>query len=219
MNIRSVLITLSSLATLSACASVMDGQQQKITLNTPGETNVICYLNNGTLAYVVKTGETKIITKAARDIQAHCKAPGNREKTFTVPWILEPWTAGNVVNGIVPGVTYDVLAKSVFSYPDIVTVDFSDQKVTSIPVPDYMNYPIGGIEGYAPGVPATEADQYRVNPVVRKLDPSELGAGSNPFQKSYGYAGGNDGGPIPLTPLPLSRYSSGSSYDPSSEEK
>lgn len=212
MKMRALVVSLSLAALLPACATLIEGQQQTITLKTPGETEAVCYLDNGTLQYRLYSGDTKTVTKNHQDIEATCFAPGNREKRFTIPWIIEPWTAGNVANGIVPGVTYDVLSKSVYAYPDVVTVDFGDQRVGTYAAPDYATgnkYIAQEHESYAPGAAKGVS-------TLQKKDPSELLGQSNPFKRNY--TNGEDA----MSPLPPSKYSGyagGTAYDPASEEK
>ncbi len=208
MKYALVALSLTSLIFLSACASIMEGSQQEITLKTPGEGNVVCYLDNGTLSYKLVSGDTKLVTKNYKDMQATCYAPGNRQKTFVVPWIIEPWTAGNIVNGVVPGVTYDVLTKSVYAYPDIVTVDFSDVMASANPLPDYSKYPVGGIEGYQAGFPTLPSEVGRETHPLRKKESSEMMGQSNPFGSSSD-----------VTIYPAENFAGGSAYNPASEDK
>lgn len=198
---------------LAACASVMQGEIQTITLKTPGETEVMCLLDNGTLQYKFYSGDTKNVTRNAQDIQASCYAPGNREKHFTIPWIVEPWTVGNVVNGIVPGVTYDVLNKAAFAYPDIVTVDFGGQSITTYKAPDYIGpkYIKQEVESYAPGSVKGESS-------MRKKTQDEMLGQNNPFNKSSSSTTGGSG-TIPLTALPPSPYPADKVSGSKSEEK
>jgi hypothetical protein len=213
MKIYFAFAGLLSVLTLSACASVMEGQQQDITLKTPGETEVICYLDNGTLQYKLYSGDTKVVTKNYKSMQADCYAPGNRRKTFTIPWIVEPWTYGNVANGAVPGVTYDVLSKAIYAYPDIVTVDFSDQAKTAYPAPDYHRYkhPVG--ETYQPGVHQLPSETGKSAYELKKKDQSELRGQSNPFDDGSGTSSDISDS------APPSRFSGGTRYNPESEDK
>jgi len=176
-----------SLLILSSCASVVDGQIQKVTMLTPGAENAVCTLDNGTVKYSIISNQTIELTKSDNDLIAHCYAPGNRELTKIVEWDFNPWTAGNVVTGVVPGVAYDHFYKGLYEYPAVITMDF-----TSIPVKPYdfpqhyapgldnPNYAV--IESYDPTSPKTEADKYKVSPILKKKDRSALS--SNPITEA-----------------------------------
>src|SRR5687767_2969383 len=110
MNFRSAAL-LATTCLISACATVMDGQTQIVTIKTPGTTQALCALDNGTVVYKARSDETFQITKNDQDMKVHCVAPGNRERVVMAKWTVDGWVVANVVNGIVPGLTYDHFSK------------------------------------------------------------------------------------------------------------
>jgi len=69
--------------------------------------------------------------------------PGNREKTISMEWSGNEWGFLNVSNGVVPGVTYDVLSGAAFEYPNEIIVDFTNVPVKPYDLPDYHSRDLG----------------------------------------------------------------------------
>jgi len=122
---------------LGACGSVMSGQTQEVTLLTPGADNARCILDNG-IRYVIRTGEKLEIMRNEKDIVLDCYATGNRHRTLTIESGINGWAIGNVVTGVVPGVTFDHFSKGLYDYPDTITVDFSGMPM-GFNGPEYEN--------------------------------------------------------------------------------
>ncbi len=189
MRFSKVLLVLSATLALGACATYVDGQQQEVTLHTPGASDAKCTLDNG-LRYPIRTGETLSIMRSSKDITVECFAVGNRYKKVDVPVLINEWTSLNVVNGAVPGVTYDHLAKGLYAYPDIITVDFTDMVVagSGYELPDYHNKDVTNpyaqpIEDYGPSVARISNDSTYMKRGLEKRDPL---VNSNPFATSGG---------------------------------
>ncbi len=133
---RKILLS-STLFLLSACSSIIDGQTQAITVETPGAQNALCRVNNGGNRYDVYTGQTVNIRRSFNELVVHCKADGNREKTILVKQEANEWVFLNVANGFIPGATYDVLSGGAFEYPDLITVNFVGMPIKPYDVPVY----------------------------------------------------------------------------------
>lgn len=132
------LLTLSTALALGACGTMAEGQTQDVTLHTPGASEARCIIDNG-LRYPIHTGETVQIMRSFHAMEVDCYALGNRHQKITIPAGPNPWSAANVANGVVPGTAYDAASMGLYTYPDIITVDFTGVPVTGYELPDYHN--------------------------------------------------------------------------------
>lgn len=132
------ILTLSTALALGACGTMAEGQTQDVTLHTPGASEARCILDNG-LRYPIHTGETIQIMRSFHAIEVECYALGNRYKKVTVSAGPNPWSAANVANGVVPGTAYDAASMGLYTYPDIITVDFTGMPMQGYETPNYHN--------------------------------------------------------------------------------
>ncbi len=162
-----------ALGLLAGCASTIEGQQQSITLRTPGAENAECHFHNKDMMFVLRTGESMVINKSDLKLNADCRASGNRRRQLVISPQIEKATIGNAATGVLPGLAYDHVAKGMYVYPETITVDFSGVPVTAFPLPDYMRpehrtvYQ-GEIERYGPDRHMIPDDRYEVPSMIRK---------------------------------------------------
>lgn len=208
-------ITLVSVLSLSACASVIDHQTQEITMRTPGAENARCIIQNEDLKYVAYTDQKIEIMKSPHDLVIHCKAGGNREQTVHVKREVNDWVFLNVANGFVPGATYDYFSRGAFLYPDVFTVSFAGVPVKPYPLPEHLRNDYGTneqnnrIEYYGPTV--IETEDSRNNP-PRALQRKQR------LYENFNLSNSSAAPSISRQYNP-SIYGTGSSYDPTEEDK
>ena len=130
-------LVLSAALMLGACGTMAEGQTQDVTLRTPGASSARCILDNG-LRYPIETGQTIQIMRSFHAMEVDCYAIGNRHITKTIPAGANPWSAANVANAGA-GVGYDAASMGLYTYPDVITVDFTGVPTTGYETPDYMN--------------------------------------------------------------------------------
>lgn len=131
-------LTLSAALALGACGTIAEGQTQDVTLHTPGATMARCILDNG-LRYPIETGQTIQIMRSFHPMDVECYALGNRHIKKTIPSGPNPWSAANVANAGT-GLAYDAASMGLYTYPDVITVDFTGVTTQGFETPDYMNY-------------------------------------------------------------------------------
>lgn len=131
-------LTLSAALLLGACGTIAEGQTQDVTLRTPGASEAKCTLDNG-LRYPIYKDQTIQIMRSFHPMVVDCYAVGNRHKTITIPAGPNPWSAANVANGVVPGTAYDAASMGLYTYPDVITVDFTGMPARGYELPDYHN--------------------------------------------------------------------------------
>lgn len=188
---------------LGGCADIMTGQTKDITVRTPGAENALCLLDNGTIVVQAYTDQTVRINKNYKDLKVTCDAPGNRTVSKVFELQLEPWAAGDVVTGVVPGLAYDVASKGVYDYPDEIVMNFTGLKSTQYPLPAYHTKDAvkpGSVihEEYGTTNPELKGERYEETTGLRKIDPSEYSAGSNPYLSNQ-ELGGSKNNPVSLT--------------------
>lgn len=189
---KRILLATFSIATLSACGSMIDHQTQIVTMRTPGAQNARCIIENQDMKYVAYTDQTIEIMKSPNDLVIHCLAAGNREQTVHVKREINDWVFLNVANGFVPGAAYDYFSRGAFDYPDVFTVSFVGDPVKPYPLPEYHNEDLrhnneyGTIEYMGPGVKLSEETRYE--------QPAELKKKENLYHSPFGAPASSGGG-------------------------
>ncbi|HPF78906.1 MAG TPA: hypothetical protein PLF01_06390 [Alphaproteobacteria bacterium] len=136
---KQLLLITTGLLTLSACATIINHQSQKITMRTPGATNARCIIENEDMKYIAYTDDTIEIMKSPHDLVIRCQAPGNREQTVLLKREVNDWVFLNVANGFVPGAAYDYFSRGAFEYPDVFTVSFVGMPIQPYELPEHYN--------------------------------------------------------------------------------
>jgi hypothetical protein len=72
----------------------------------------------------------------------HCKADGNREKTVKIAPIVSNNTLLNLGTGVAPGLAVDAHTNSMYLYPDVIAIDFTNVPYEKMPAPTYHNHPV-----------------------------------------------------------------------------
>jgi hypothetical protein len=183
LSIRALILFVTLM--LGACGTLAEGQTQDITLRTPGATEAKCMLDNG-LRYSINTGETIQIMRSFHAMEVECYAIGNRYKKLTIPAGPNPWSAANVTNGVVPGTAYDAASMGLYTYPEIITVDFRGDLTTGFELPDYHNR--DAQNPYDQSVedmgPDTLKGPAGVDYLPRGVEKRDMGSSGNPFMGS-----------------------------------
>lgn len=170
---------------LAGCGTLMKGQTQDITFAATGVDEAECTLDNG-VRYKIKNGETLNIMRSEKDMKVDCYGAGNRHKAFVIPNGFNAWSAANLANGLIPGVTYDHFSNGLYEYPDKFTVDFSGP-APGYGLPEYHNLSAQNpydqkIEDYTPGTLRIENDSVYMR---REINRTGMGMeGNNPFSRA-----------------------------------
>lgn len=216
------------LAVLGACANVVDGQIQDIKFVTPGATNAKCDVYADGVRHRVSPPQSLSISKSKKDLVVDCKAPGNRRKVVYIASDIETSTAWNAANAGV-GAVWDYASASMFKYPDIIEVNFTDTPVQPEPppaqnAPDIKQPEEYDNEEFLPGAPRLNEDKYappveilrrqgasqsmsggaRYNDDVNAFsEPSYSGGGKADAMDYSAPDSGNDSTMGPSQPIPL----------------
>ena len=178
------LALLGSIVLLSSCAYTLDKQIQDITVVTPGAENTVCYVYVDGLRYKLYPPQTVNITKSREDLVVDCLAPQNRRRKVIIEPVLSKHMPLNVMNGVIPGTAWDVASNSAFTYPEVITVDFT----SAVPVPEAppaQNKPDirqpeeYDLEEFTSGLPRLNLDRNAVNVPLQRNEHGK-GASSAP---------------------------------------
>ena len=115
---NAILISMSLL--LSACATIVEGTRQSISvILSPEETTCIAFREGAQIANVSRTNRTMTVEKSRHDIILRCSAPGYQQADVKV---ATEASAIGVLGGGVVGLGVDYASGALNKYPNSVTV-------------------------------------------------------------------------------------------------
>ncbi|WP_428411376.1 hypothetical protein [Legionella sp.] len=115
--------TCFSLSLLTGCASIVSGNQQKITVLTSPAQNARCALeNNKGKWYVDHTPNSIVVHRSNKDLLLTCEKPGYEKSSTKVQSKLKGLIFGNIIFGGIIGGGIDVANGSAFDYPNEIKV-------------------------------------------------------------------------------------------------
>jgi hypothetical protein len=103
-------------ASLSGCATWLDGTHQNIAISTPPTQGAYCVLTRPGGRFVVTTPGVLHLDKASGDLAIHCSRPGFADADGTIPSEFQGTVLGNLVFGVVPAAV-DVADGATHAYP------------------------------------------------------------------------------------------------------
>lgn len=136
------LIALVSLSFLSACASIVEGSTQNITVDTNPQMAANCELKNERGDWSVLTPGSVGIKRSKSDLNVNCTAPGYSGE-LRLSADAESWGIGNVIAGGVIGAGVDAGTGAMFSYDDRITVPMTQLSASpELPVQNNSSKPV-----------------------------------------------------------------------------
>jgi hypothetical protein len=116
-------VALAAIAPLCACATVVEGTSQSITINTEPQ-GAECHLNRKgkEIGAIAQTPGSVRIDKSGADITVTCTKDGYQETKVTSSSKFVGTTAGNIIAGGVIGIVVDAASGANYVYPDSVQV-------------------------------------------------------------------------------------------------
>lgn len=106
---------------------------QDVTIETPGAENAVCYVYVDKVKHKIYPPGNLMVTKSEEDMIVDCLAPGNRRKKI----YIEPAYSKKIYPDAIvpPALAWDIASRSIFQYPDTVTVDFTNKPIRPEPLP------------------------------------------------------------------------------------
>lgn len=141
------LLVLSCVFALPSCAYVTNKSAQHVKVETPGAHSTKCIINNDGIKFKVDGGQSAFVTKSSEPLHVLCRAPGGRDREVYINPIASPLIPFSVLTGPI-GPAFDIVSGAAFTYPDIVTVDFTNMEVRPEQLPEHNNPDIRQPEEY-----------------------------------------------------------------------
>jgi len=135
---------LSSTLVLGSCAYATKASFQNITFLSPDGQDAKCLVYVNKVKYQVWPPQTVNIKKSDKTMLVVCQAPGNR----TIEVEVEPRIEKVTVWGSPVGMAWDYASESLYSYPEVIAIDFSQEELRAFPPPKHNNKDIRQPESY-----------------------------------------------------------------------
>lgn len=170
-NLKTVLLC-SSVLLLGACGYAVESSNQDISFITPGAEDALCYVHVNDVKYKVYPPQVLNIKKSDEDMIIICNAPGNRTREMDVPASMTK----RALWGTPAGMAWDYASQSLFYYPSVIAIDFSQEALVPNKLPKHNNKDIKqpeeyDLEEFLPASPRLNSDKYDVKtPLLRKGD-------------------------------------------------
>ena len=164
-------VMLTSVIALGSCGYTVNKSHQDVEFLTPGAEYAACDVYVDKLRYQVMPPQKINIMKSESDMEIKCVAPGNRMKTLTVPSKFSYRT----VWGTPAGMAWDYASESMYYYPSVIAIDFSQEVNKPNPAPrhnspDVVQPENYDLEEYLPGEPRLNSDRHKRQDPIRRRD-------------------------------------------------
>lgn len=111
---------------LSGCASIVNGNNQVVSVETRHKGEVVsgatCQMTNGKGTFYVTTPGTVTVNRAYEDMNVKCEKTNYQPGLTTVKSNTKPMAFGNIIFGGVIGAGIDIATGSAYDYPSLITV-------------------------------------------------------------------------------------------------
>lgn len=155
MKTRGIVLA-ASLLSLNACATIVSGSDETVSVTTPDVQAANCKLQNGKGEWhVTSTPGTTLVKTSTGAMLINCEKPGYENGSAVFGSNVKGWIFGNLAFGGIIGVIIDISTGAGFDY----------QKDMSVAMKKIDSHPVSGT---VPPVTdsAAPADQQRPGPAV-----------------------------------------------------
>lgn len=118
---------LACVAALSGCASIVDGSNQVLsvqtTLGSYDVSGASCKLDNNKGTWYVKTPGSVTIHRSYDDLNVRCEKDGVEPGIATVKSSTKGMAYGNILAGGIIGAAVDMGTGAAYDYPGLITVE------------------------------------------------------------------------------------------------
>jgi hypothetical protein len=109
---------------LGGCASIVNGTNQSVSLDTPNARGATCTLENGKGKwYVNQTPASVTVNRSYSDLKIACNKKGYYSGLKTVPSQTKGMAFGNVIFGGIIGAGVDVADGAAYDYPTDIVIN------------------------------------------------------------------------------------------------
>ena len=119
---------------LSACATIVNGSSQTVTVSTtpPGATCTVDRMG-ARIGAVAQTPGSVRLDKSKNDLSVTCSKPGFQTATVTKAPSFGGATFGNIIAGGVVGVVVDAASGANYEYPGDIRLDLAAEAAPALP--------------------------------------------------------------------------------------
>ncbi|HET8747151.1 MAG TPA: hypothetical protein VFM98_16250 [Ramlibacter sp.] len=111
---------------LTGCASIVNGQNQPVSVETRGESGAVaganCKLSNNKGTWYVTTPGSTTVQRSYEDLAVLCTKDSHEPGLASVKSSTKPMAFGNIIFGGVIGAAVDVGTGAAYDYPPLITV-------------------------------------------------------------------------------------------------
>ena len=120
---RRIILALIAVSVLSGCNTLAQKSYETVRVETPGVRGADCTMNTKAAKYRLITPDEVLVERSPYTMTVTCEK-GNY---FTAKTTIEPKTHAmngmqNVLNGFIPGMTYDIATRSIYDYPKLIII-------------------------------------------------------------------------------------------------
>ncbi len=109
-------------ALMSGCASIVSGQNQSVSVDTPGCSPANCQLTNDKGTWFVTTPGSVTVRRAYGSLTVACTKEGYTPVTSVVASSTKAMAFGNIILGGVIGAGVDMGTGAAYDYPELISV-------------------------------------------------------------------------------------------------
>lgn len=119
---------------LSACATIVNGSSQTVTVSTapPGATCTVDRMGTR-IGAIAQTPGSLRLDKSKNDLSVTCSKPGFQAATVTRAPSFGGATFGNIIAGGVVGVVVDAASGANYEYPGDIRLDLAAEAAPALP--------------------------------------------------------------------------------------
>lgn len=153
----------ASLGLLGGCASIVNGQNQSVSIETRNEKEAVagaaCKLSNNKGTWFVTSPGSTIVQRSFEDLSVRCERDPYEPGLVSVKSSTKPMAFGNIIFGGVIGAGVDMSTGAAYDYPTLITVVMGRSSAAGTPAPAAApaDKPAGTQQAAQPAEPAPAA--------------------------------------------------------------
>lgn len=130
---------IAAAASLTGCASIVNGQNQSVSVETRADTGPVagayCSLNNNKGTWFVTTPGSATVQRSYEALNVKCTKDQMDPGMATVSSATKAMAFGNIIFGGVIGAGVDIATGAAYDYPVLITVEMGKTTLVAPPAP------------------------------------------------------------------------------------
>ena len=125
---------------LAGCASIVNGQNQPVSVETRDDSGAVaganCKLSNNKGSWYLTTPGSTTVQRSYEDLAIHCTKDSSEPGFASVKSSTKAMAFGNIIFGGVIGAAVDVGTGAAYDYPALITVLMGKNTTVAPPAPE-----------------------------------------------------------------------------------